>query len=171
MGSSRSAISSRDRSVPSRAFTRPVRTRTGDRSGTLPRTSIVPGANVAPESDSNSAKRRIARSATSGSAPRSNRIEASLRNPRRRDEVEMVCGSHQAISRTTLVVSPLISVDAPPMIPAMPIAASSPSAITPSEADKVRTTPSSVSTVSSSTARRTRRAGPVPPPLARAARS
>lgn len=152
------------------AFTLLVRTRTGDRSGRFPRTSTIPGANVAPASASSSTNRRIARSATSGSLPRSKRAEASLRRPSRRDDVVMVIGSHQAISRRIDVVLSETSVEAPPIIPAMPIAVSVPSAITPSEAVSVRTSPSRVSSASPSIARRTRSAT-APPPSPRAARS
>ena len=57
-------------------------------------------------------------------------------------------GSNHAISSATTVVASLISVSAPPMMPAMPIGRSSASQIRRSSAVKVRSTPSSVTRVS-----------------------
>ena len=160
MEPSKSAMRSRLRSVPSILLTRSVRTRTGSRCGISPRSSTMPGARVAPLSPSSWAKRRIARSATSGSAPFSKRADASLRSPNLRADVAIDMGSHQAISRATDVVPSWISVDAPPITPAMPMAASSASATTPSAAVRVRSMPSRVKIVSPSTALRTRNADP-----------
>ena len=69
-------------------------------------------------------------------------------------------GFHQAASSSTTSVPADISVEAPPMTPAMPMARSEASTITPSPALSVRTTPSSVSTCSPSAARRTPSAPP-----------
>ncbi len=69
-------------------------------------------------------------------------------------------GRHQACSNNTLVVVSEISVEAPPITPAMPTAAPSPSEITPSPALSVRVTSSRVTIVSPSTASRTTSAPP-----------
>ena len=74
-------------------------------------------------------------------------------------------GSNQAISSATTFVASLISVSAPPITPAMPIGWSLASAMSRSSAVNVRSTPSSVTIVSPSTARRMRK--PPPPNVSR----
>ena len=164
IGSRTSTMRSRPRSVPRIRFTLATRTRTGSREGRSPRWSAIPGARAASE-PINSAKRRMASSTTSGSAPFSKRVDASLRNPSRRDVRAIDMGSHQAISRATVTVVPSISVAAPPITPAIPTATSSASATTPSAFTRVRLTPSRVSMVSPSTAQRARK--PEPPTRSR----
>ncbi len=156
MGVRQDRISSVVRSVPKMALTRPVRTRTGVRDGRWPWACTRSGASVTPPGAASSAKRSSAQAAISGSTPASKRVEASLRSPRRRDVRAMSGGFHQAASSRIVLVVSEISVEAPPMTPAMPMARSSASAITPSPALSVRTTPSRVSTCSPSAARRTR---------------
>ncbi len=165
MGASKRSISSLPSSVPRMAFTREVRTRTGERSGRFPRASRAWPAIDAPVGASNSAKRAAASSRISGSVPRSNRAEASLRRLSRLEVRAMVIGSHHASSSRTAFVVSEISVDAPPMTPAMATATSSPSVSTPSAAVSVRSTSSRVTMRSPSRAKRTRRA--VPDSLAR----
>ena len=71
----------------------------------------------------------LARSATSGSAPRSKRADASDRSASRPAVAAIVGGSNHAISSATAVVLSSISVEAPPITPAMPIGTSLPSQI------------------------------------------
>ena len=103
-------------------MTRSVRTRTGGAVGQVaPLVDRARGQRGARSAASSSAKRSAARSAISGSAPRSKRIDASLRRPSRPDVRAMLIGSHHAISSSTDVVVSEISVEAPPITPAMPI--------------------------------------------------
>ena len=160
IGSRQARISPAVSSVPRMALTRPVRTRTVGRGGRFPCACTSPGAGVTPPGAANSAKRSSAHGAISGSTPASKRAEASLRNPRRREVRAMSGGFHQAASSSTTSVPAEISVEAPPMTPAMPMGRSEASTITPSPAWSVRTTPSRVSTCSPSAARRTPSAPP-----------
>ena len=100
-----------------------------------------------------------------GSTPRSNRADASERRPSRATLWPIGSGANHAISSATVVVASLISVSAPPMIPASPIGRSSASQISRSSAPSRRSTSSSVVSVSPSTARRMRK--PWPPSVAR----
>ena len=158
IGSSSSTIFSFASSVPSVAFTRSTRTRTGRLGRSLPLAITVPGARLAvPTCAANSAKRSSAISAISGSTPRSKRAEASLRNPKRREVRLIVIGSHQAASINAVVVDSDISVDAPPITPAKLSGSSWLPTIKPSCALKVRVSPSSVTSCSPSRAIRTAR--------------
>ena len=107
----------------------------------------------------------MARSIPYGSRPCSKRVDASERNPSPAAVPATAIGSNQAISSATTVVASLISVSAPPITPAMPIGWSLASAMSRSSAVNVRSTPSSVSIVSPSTARRMRK--PPPPNVSR----
>ena len=142
-------------------------TRTTAGSVSWPRTSsgsprtLRPGELCA----SSSTTRRAATSQREWSQPRSKRADASVRSRWRFALRATAIGSNHADSSTTVVVASLISVDAPPMIPASPIATSSPSQMTrsspvsPSAPDarpSSRTVPSSSSSRSPSAARRTR---------------
>ena len=75
------------------------------------------------------------------------------------------CGANQAISRATVVVESLISVSAPPMIPARPIGRSSASQMSRSSSVSVRSMSSSVVSVSPGFATRMR--NPRPPSVSR----
>ena len=79
-------------------------------------------------------------------------VDASERSPRRATEALMPVGSNHAISSATVVVVSSISVSAPPMIPARPIGRSSASQINRSSAPSVRSTSSSVVSVSPASA-------------------
>ena len=98
-------ISLRERLTPNILLTLSIRTRTGGRCGKSPRESKVPGVRVAPDEDNISANLCIAKSAISGSAPLSNREEASLRSPSLRAVAEIEIGSHHAISNAIVFVS------------------------------------------------------------------
>ena len=108
-------MSSAVSSVPSRPLTFATRTGTGVRSGVVPGTSTKPLTAVIPDSAASWMNRRIARSILSPqSAPRRNRVEASLGRLRRFTVREIDGGSHHAISSNTSVVESEISVVAPP---------------------------------------------------------
>ena len=68
----------------------------------------------------NSAARREATSAISGSAPRPNRVDASVCSFIDRAERRIAIGSNHAHSISTFFVENEISVSAPPMIPPTP---------------------------------------------------
>ena len=89
------------------------------------------------------------------STPRSNRNEASVRNPSRETDAAIPSGSNQAISSASDVVVSLICDPAPPMIPAIPTASFFASQINRSCALIVRETSSRVTTASPSLALRT----------------
>ncbi len=94
---------------------------------------------------------------TSGSLPRSKRLDASEDSLWRRAVRAMETGSKWAASMTiSVVVEPVssISVCCPPITPASPIGPDS-SVITRSAASRVRTTPSRVASFSPGSARRT----------------
>ena len=105
-----------------------------------------------------SAMRRTKRAVTSRAAfmssPFSKRAEASVRSWSRLEVLRMAEGLKQAASRTTRVVSSLISLFSPPITPASatPFA---PSAITRSSGSRWRSQPSSVTRTSPGRARRT----------------
>ena len=94
----------------------------------------------------------MAVSITSGSVPLSKRAEASLLNPSLLDVFAIAEGSHQAISKATVEVPSLISVETPPITPAIPIGESEPSVTTPSCAVRFLATPSRVTISSPSVA-------------------
>ena len=104
MGSSSSRISAASISVPRMPFTRAVRTRTVGGTGSSPRTSTVPVATRWTAGPRSSMKRSCASSMISGSQPFSNRAEASLRTPSRRDDLAIAIGWNHAISTSTSVV-------------------------------------------------------------------
>jgi hypothetical protein len=107
----------------------------------------------------------MARSIPYGSTPRSNRVDASLRNPSRAADCPMPSGSNHATSRTTTSVASVISLSRPPMIPPMPIGTSLASQISRSAGVNARSNPSSVVITSPSRARRM--TNPPPPSMAR----
>ena len=93
---------------------------------------------------------------SSGSAPRSKRLDASLASLWRRADLAMETGSKCAASISTLTVSSAISVSAPPMTPAIPRTRSAPSSVMRrSSGSRVRSTSSSVVCLSPALARRT----------------
>ena len=117
--------------------------------------TVTPRSTSAPPSEASSAHARAsAGPATSGSTPRSNRLDASLGSLCRRMPREIVAGCQCAASSTTSVVSGPISVAAPPMIPASAIGPDS-SVTSRSSGSSVRRTPSRVSSFSPGRARRT----------------
>ena len=128
---------------------------TGARSTRLATTSITPPCNSPPpDSRINSATRSHERAVDSKSAPRSKRCEASVCNPCRRELLRMVTGSHHADSIRTLRVFCVIMVSNPPITPARATGLRA-SATTRSSGVSLRSTPSSVFSVSPSCARRT----------------
>ncbi len=92
--------------------------------------------------------------AASKSAPRSKRCEASVCRPCRFDDLRIVAGSNHAASTSTFFVAGVIIESHPPITPASDNARRS-SAITRSSGSSVRSTPSSVLSVSPARARRT----------------
>ncbi len=78
-----------------------------------------------------------------GSAPRSNRADASVFRPNRRLVARTLVGRNQALSRAMRVVAPDTSDGAPPMTPATAMARSR-SAMTSIVSSSVRSTPSRV---------------------------
>ena len=95
-----------------------------------------------------------ARSGSSRSTPRSNRYDASLCSRWRRAILATPTGEKCAASISTSVVSSLISVVRPPMVPASETAPE-PSAMTMSPGSSARVTWSRVSSRSPGSARRT----------------
>ena len=154
MGSSISRISFLSRSVPKMLLTRETRTLIFSRVGISPCSSTNPGSRDTSGS-SNSQNLLIAVSIISGSVPLSNRAEASLLNPSLLDVLAIAEGSHHAISSATVDVSSLISVELPPITPAIPIGTFEPSATTPSSVVNFLETPSRVTISSPSLAQRT----------------
>ena len=116
-------------------------------------------------SASNSTNRAIAASIPYGSTPRSNRADASDRSPSRAALWLIGSGTNHAISTATVFVDSLISVSAPPMIPASPIGWSAASQISRSSGPTSRTASSRVVNVSPTVPRRIRK--PWPPSVAR----
>src|SRR6202050_1968430 len=94
-----------------------------------------------------SAARREAISAISGSAPRSNRYDASVRRPSALDARRTLTGSNHAASSSKFRLANPISLSAPPITPAIPTACA-PSAITHMSFPSVRSAASSVRTFS-----------------------
>ena len=124
-GSSSARMRPAARSVPRRALTRAVRTRTGERSGSSPRPSTWPGAVVAPQISAASwQKRSAASSMTSGSEPFSKRAEppsaGRAAGERAADRRSGRTTPSRAARRWW---SSEISQSAPPMTPAMPTGA------------------------------------------------
>ena len=74
---------------------------------------------------SSSQKRSAALSMPSGSTPRSNLAEASVRSASRFDVRAIAIGEKYAASRRTRAVDAAISLVAPPITPPIPVAASS----------------------------------------------
>ena len=107
-----------------------------------------------PCSTSSWATRSAAYDGSSGSTPRSKRLDASEGSLWRRAVRKIDVASKCAASITTWVVVSLSSVVWPPMTPAMPIGPVS-SVISRSSADSVRVTSSRVVSFSPSAARRT----------------
>ncbi len=169
IGSSSAGRSSAVRAMPMTRLTSLMRTaHERSRDGRLAaRASTAPActARSGQVSASNSTKRATDVSICHGSTPRSLRADASERRPRRATLSPMPTGANQAISRATAVVASLISVSAPPMIPAMPIGTSSASQIRRSVGASRRAMPSSVTI--SSPSRATRMRNPWPPSRAR----
>ena len=164
MGSRIFLIASSGRSVPRTRFTRFVRTRTI--TGTLGTGTISSNDSTVASgqvSRTISTKRAAARPSASGSVPRSNRADASLRRPSRFAVRAIHMGVQWAISSSRLEVDALTSLLCPPITAAIPTAVSAPSTITPScvpARASVRWTPSRVVSVSPSCAQRT----PIRPP-------
>ena len=148
IGSSNGARSSAPSDVPRirlTALTRTAHERSAGGSDPLrPSTAPAWTTRSGHVSASSSTKRAIAVSMPNGSTPRSNRIDASERRPRRATLWLIGSAANHAISNATVVVASLISVSAPPMIPASPIGRSSASQIRRSSAASRRSTPSSV---------------------------
>ena len=118
--------------------------------------SIHPGRTVpAPILSINSHARASAVTGASGSAPRSNRYEASVDRPSRRLVRRTDFGRNQALSMAIVLVRSLTSEAAPPMTPAIPVARSA-SAMTSMSASSARSCPSSVRTRSPGFGSRTR---------------
>ncbi len=104
---------------------------------------------------SNCANLSAAARAPNASTPRSNRSDASVRNPSRETDAAIPNGSNHAISSASVVVVSLICDPAPPMIPAIPTASFFALQISKSWALKVRETSSRVTSTSPSFALRT----------------
>ena len=100
------------------------------------------------------AARAAANGASSGSTPRSKRLEASEGSLCRLAERAIEIGSKTAASSITLVVLSVTSVEAPPITPAMPMGPDS-SEINRSSWSSNLTLPSRVSSFSPAVARRT----------------
>ncbi len=145
------------RSMLSNLLTLAMRRSTVVGGGTEPSTITRPAATVAPQiSTASWQNRSSARSMPRGSAPRSNRVDASDRRPSLRLVFAIVIRSQTAASSRTLVVVSLISVAAPPITPARLIGSSAPLQTTPSAAVNDRSTSSRVVRTSPSDAIRTR---------------
>ena len=132
--------------------------------------AATPAARAA--STTSSQKRSAARSTPSGSTPRSNRTEASVRSPSQRAVLATAGGRKEATSRSTREASEVISLDWPPMMPPIPTGRSPASQIRQSLAasglsslggrlPRTRVTPSRVTISSPTRAARTR--SPCPP--------
>ena len=131
-GSRSPAISASWNCVPRRPLTLESGTSSETLSTGVAGIMIFEGATTSPgdECPRISAKRSIALSSIPGSVPFWNRAAASDRNAKRRLVLVIVMGSNRAASSNTDDVSPLISEDSPPMIPAIPTMLSFASQIT-----------------------------------------
>ena len=121
------------------------------------RTMVAPSCNTmfGDVSERICTNRRVENECPSGSTPRSNRNEASLRKPWRWAEKRIGSGENQAISRLMTEVDSVISECRSPITPARPTGASvAPSQINRSSTDNVRSTPSRVTRVSPARAMR-----------------
>ena len=139
-------MASAEMSVPSVTFSRSGRSRIVRRATGRGQASITPAATTgdaapaaAAAATMSSATRSAARTWPSGSTPRQNRVEASVRRLWRRAVRPTAIAAKSAASIRTAVVVAAISLDSPPMIPAMPTATSCPSQIIRSSTGAFRT--------------------------------